>query len=1002
MSRCSGRGLGVSVSIVLAAGAGVCACSAVSAQTVANFARHQFATGSAAEGDLSALYAADGKVGPENRHQTRSGGRHRVNLFFDEPVEVGSLHLYSMGYGGQVVQDFDVFYMNEMGAFVPAPGGGVTGNTSTAVEVMLSSPVVTERLRILFGDDVVEVDEVAVFPPNGGAGYPIGTDVNLHQGRQHRVARTVASSTAAGTTRRSVVDGFVNDADYWASSGSGPHTIELDLRDPPETTPVSVRTTTTPVLVGGAHVYTGLSDGTSIATVGKFQSFDDVSGLWVDIAGSNFANNTSTAFEVLFDAPVETARIRLVVGDFGTVVVREIVPLPPRDGLGWPMGTSVTFAERPDYRTLSDEFFALEAGTTGLVLTSDGSGGAGVAADVGVLSQQYQVLLNVGTDTYRIRNRVSGWCLAVAGASRSDGAAVVEAEYAAQPHQRWRKVDAGGGLVRFENAFSGLALGALGSGLGLEQRAVNALDDLQRWGVAPRALWPKKGQGGFPSLAGTFGSSWAYNWGKSGIDYPASVDYWPMQWGSFFWTEWPELNAEWQRNPEPQLLMGYNEPDAASQSNIPVQTGIDMWPRLEAQGLPLLAPAPVNPTNAWITAFMDAAVAEEYRVEYAAVHWYGGDSPDALMNALTNTYNAFGLDLVLSEFSVVDWQDTNGWDKDDVYRFFLEALWRLEELSFVKRYAIFVFTEEPGNAISDNRGGMRFADGTLTPAGRLYGAWDGDTTIRTDTRYHLHNKGRHQRIGANAGGSGSSTLGLGDRFDEGDAYRWVLEPAGAPGAVRIRSELDGRVLAANGAVLELMDEQSAGAQAHFAFTEAEHGWFYLDSVAEGTRVRMDPGLQMDAATFTGANVQWRFVPVFEAAPAAPREVVAAAGAGLGEVEVSWAEHGFRDLESFAVYRWDTVMSAYVLRSDGVTGTSFVDSVPAPGSYMYAVSAIGDTGESGLASASAVSVGTCPPDFNGDFMVDELDVLDAIDAIGMGLDYNADSASDSCGCSMGSV
>ncbi|MEO0477231.1 MAG: hypothetical protein AAF085_14880, partial [Planctomycetota bacterium] len=99
-------------------------------QTTANFARNQFVTAGAFQDTFSPPYATDGKVGPENRLVTRNGGRHRLNVFFDEAVTIGSVHVYSMGYGGESpVDSFDVFYFNDSGLFVPAPGASVVGNT---------------------------------------------------------------------------------------------------------------------------------------------------------------------------------------------------------------------------------------------------------------------------------------------------------------------------------------------------------------------------------------------------------------------------------------------------------------------------------------------------------------------------------------------------------------------------------------------------------------------------------------------------------------------------------------------------------------------------------------------------------------------------------------------------------------------------------------------------------------------------------------------------------
>jgi hypothetical protein len=77
----------------------------------------------------------------------------------------------------------------------------------------------------------------------------------------------------------------------------------------------------------------------------------------------------------------------------------------------------------------------------------------------------------------------------------------------------------------------------------------------------------------------------------------------------------------------------------------------------------------------------------------------------------------------------------------------------------------------------------------------------------------------------------------------------------------------------------------------------------------------------------------------------------------------------------------------------VAGESFVDQVPAPGTYTYTITAVGDTGESAPAALGTVSVEACPADFNGDLAVNEADVEAVINAIEGGLDYNSDGSPD---------
>ncbi|MEO0629361.1 MAG: glycosyl hydrolase, partial [Planctomycetota bacterium] len=754
----------------------------------------------------------------------------------------------------------------------------------------------------------------------------------------------------------------------------------------------------TPVLIGGFDLYSGLSDGSSIISSGKLQTFEEATGVWNDVAGSSFVGNTEGARRVMLPSPVESARFRLVVNDLGSVIIREFVPLPVEPGAAWPAGVGVTFSDVLDYRELDDLFYTLEPSGSGLSLTSTTTGDVSTQAEPLLLTQthrqHYQVLLDVGTDTYRIRNRVSGLCLSLDSISLAAGTPVVEAEYLGMPHQRWRRVLDGSGRSQFVNAYSGLAIevDGLGTGATLTQQVSSAAEPLQWFDLVGRDHFPKKGVGGWPFRAEEFRVNWAYNWGKIGTDFPENVDYWPMQWGSFFWDSWPELVPSWKRDGDPYMLMGYNEPDAESQSNVPVPSAVAMWPRNEVVNAPLLGPAPVGPTNQWILDFMQGVADNEMRVEYAAVHRYPGPNADGFINSLEDTYNTFGLDLIVSEFSVVDWNDTNSWNDDQVYNFFAEVFWRMEKLDYVKRFAIFVFTDDPSDPISDNRGEMFNADGTLTPEGKLFAAWDGDTVIRTDTPYHLHNEGNFKRPGAVVTGSGPASIVLGDRTDDGADFQWVLEPVAQSGRVVIRSVLDGRLLAAAGSALELVSSDTTGSSVEFEYVEAEHGWFHIDHPGSTQRLRLTGAgvFELSSQSNSGDWTRWRFTPVFEGHPAAPRGV-SASSLTQGDVFVAWQPHGFRDIQSFAVYRTDSDGST-VLLTDDIYAESFIDTVPAPGTYIYEVTAIGDTGESVQAASMPVSVETCPADFNGDFTATPQDVVDLLVAVQAGLDYNADGVS----------
>lgn len=934
-------------------------CSLSSASLDANLARDRFVSGSAHIDDAVPQYATDGKLGPSNRWVTGTRRPHRLNIFFEREVEIGTLHLYSGGDRDAPVNIFSVQYIDSGGSLLDVPGGSVSGNTDWFVALDFASPVTTSQIQILIQDTAATVQEVAVFPPSATP-RQIGDGINAHLGLQHRRGITTASATTGGSSRRSIVDGFVSNAEYWRSGTSGFEWIAMDLRDPDETSPPTVRTTTVPVEVGSVHLYSGRDSAEPAISRGRFQRLDDSTGNWVDIPGGSFDNNTERALSVIFDAPVTTAALRLVVQS-GQCIVREMVPLPPNDGAGWPIGTSVTFDRATDYRLYGDDYYGLQlAGSSGLYVTAS-DGAAVLRPSNTFITQQYQVLLNVGTNTYRIRNRATGLCLEPENASMAPGAAVVETEYAALPTQRWLvQPDPGG--VKIVNSATGLVLTAAASvdGATLEQR--DAGDGLQSWSLESRDTAVKKGTGGWGNLADQFGINWGYNWGP-GDNFPAPVDFWPMQWGSFNWTQRPSLSPEWRRNGEDIILMGYNEPDKVDQSNMPVSTAAGMWPRLEVLGMPLLGPAVAGhpATSPWIQDFMARVASEELRVEYVGMHSYGGPDANSFINKITDAHNVWGRDVVVSEFSVVDWSNTNNWNDDQVYNWFAEVLWRMEKLPYLSRYAVFVFTEEPSNPISDNRGEMRNADGTLSPEGRLYAAWDGDTQARTDTPYLLHNKGARARIGAVPGAEGTASTTIGDRQDDTETFQWRLVPGSAPGLYRVHSVADDRAMWLTARGLELFDIDAVTVPLEFQISEIQHGWFALIEPGLGRRLQLSgSSFSLAVPGTTSDNVRWRLAPVYNGVPGPPRDGTAVPVGG-NDVTVSWAEHGFRDLIGFNVYRLDPGAPNPRLVAFDLNETTFTDTVPAAGTYVYSVSAVGDTGESEQAVLDPVEVTSCPAD-----------------------------------------
>ena len=115
------------------------------------------------------------------------------------------------------------------------------------------------------------------------------------------------------------------------------------------------------------------------------------------------------------------------------------------------------------------------------------------------------------------------------------------------------------------------------------------------------------------------------------------------------------------------MLLGFNEPDLASQSNMSVAQALALWPRLMATGMSLGSPAVASGAatpGGWLDQFMAGAKARGYRVDFITVHWYGGDfragpAAQELESYLQAVYARYHLPVWLTEFALTSY--SGGW-----------------------------------------------------------------------------------------------------------------------------------------------------------------------------------------------------------------------------------------------------------------------------------------------------------------------------------------------------
>jgi len=836
-----------------------------------NLAKFQTVTASSVNGNRLATFATDGDAGNDSRWESHNLANGTGQINFPFPVEVGSAQVF-MGVNDTLpLAQFGIQALIG-GNWTTINGASAVGNTNVERNLVFSSPVTASSFRITVTDPTIRLREFALYPPNGPSGYPLGTDINLNVALQRPA---VASSFVAGSFPLNAVDGRTHDGSSWQTTTTGLNTIDI--------------TFVASTKIGSVHLYSGSSVSPALADF-TLKSWDGTA--WVEIPGGVVTGNTAMDRVVTFTTSPTTTRVRLEFTKTGTTpsVIRELQIFPANTGnVGYALGTGINpSGSYADYKDFSDAFYQItNVAANRDVAVATGGQPALESAGITVAQTQYQVLLNLSDGTYRLRNWDTGECLSGAQLSKTPGAALTDEPYLALPHQDWILEPIGQGQYRIINAWSGLAIdtagGATAQATALVQNTVSNATT-QRWTFNYDRLAPKKGLG-HSTLAPAMGAQWNYNWGPNMPSIPlGDIVFQPMQWGNFNWTYntgsgpiW-QRTSEWRKRGDGMILMGFNEPDRTDQSNIPVATAVSLWPEMMALNHPMLGPAPAD-DGTWLTAFTTAATSLGYRWEYTGAHAYpgpSGGSSDGLINDMQRKFNTFGLPVWLTEFSFVDWGKNQSWSEEDNYQALAEFLWRAEGLSALRKYALFIFTEndeypQPANPWQSfspaPRSNSYDRSGNITAFGRLYAAWDSDTTIRANKSYMVHNRALRKRM-ANAATTNTTPGGRTIRTD-GPVVNWTLVSAGANNRYYIVSSIDGRRLShtSGSGSPTLVAASTTGVNVEWSLTHNQHGWYYIGHPSSNLRLRLASfntgnnvaSYQMVAATTADENTQWRFI-----------------------------------------------------------------------------------------------------------------------------------------------
>lgn len=243
-------------------------------------------------------------------------------------------------------------------------------------------------------------------------------------------------------------------------------------------------------------------------------------------------------------------------------------------------------------------------------------------------------------------------------------------------------------------------------------------------GAGGAAAEPFKGVANSPCAARqALKVSWYYNWEQTETE-PCSDGsgglFVPMVWGHTGSEQSASgitsAVASFVGKHQP-YVMGFNEPDNSSQSNISVATAINLWPSFLNPAIQVVSPATqANTTGqSWFSSFMDQVNAGGLRLDVIGVHWYGWNSGSCESNASTLESYIKSIEKITGDRPIwlTEWGCLNNSAPDTatVVSFFKGAVAMFAKHPRIRRYAWYPWSTN--NELNNS-------DGSLTDLGKVF------------------------------------------------------------------------------------------------------------------------------------------------------------------------------------------------------------------------------------------------------------------------------------------
>ena len=845
----------------------------------------------------------------------------------------GENYIFCQPYNGRIaITQADPGYTGEQQA--PVGGGGVgnwSGQTSVHIVAIYNSPANTLSL---YTNGVLAAINTAVTTPLSAV-----NDVYSYIGRSLYTADAYAPLNVAEFR---IYNGAISAPQVAVDAASGPAQI---VTDPGAL--LSVQLTVTNQMLAG---------GTQMATV-----------------TGNFANVTNVNL-LTYGQPTVVSDNTNVLMVSASGLITAIMPgaaaniIASYGGLNSTQNVMVTgFAtNRFVFDSFGDGFWTISNQGNSNVLVESSGGAVQEVFTNGATEQQFEVLYNLQNGTFRLRQHSSWLCIGPQNNSPTAGGAVsLLPFYTAAKAQQWYVVDAGGGYFRIFNAASNVVLQTDNGTPARVTLALPSASPFQLWRFNYQAHYPKKGCAGYEGYYSQFGLNWAYNYDDhTGVALPAWMNFVPMIHDAY-WEPLSDVQsraAGWRSQVPPAYLLTYNEPDnstAGGGANMTTGEVISLWPQLQALGVPLVSPATQNTFDSWAYDFFNQIATNNYRVDYTAAHMYQSPNAGALIGNLQAVYNTWGRPVWLTEFSPVDWSNTQSWSENDDYNFLAEFMWQAEGQDWLKRYSIFPFSgTNSANPWVNNgyRGNFFLADAaTLSPYGELYATWDADLALHARTPYIIHNLGTSFRL---TDASSSSHPSASTIYVRNATTEWALLPAPATNHWYIISLNDGRRLRNNGGILDLAPVGTTNSTVDWWFNGPDtSGYYYLDNLAASQSIRGSGtapliGFSTVNDPAPSSATQWRLIKPYQPstiATAAPPSLLVAYS--NQSVTLNWTGNG----SFYNVYRSTNAGGPYTNIVNATTNLTYLDGTVQNGTaYYYVLTALNILGEESTYSTEVVA------------------------------------------------